>query len=403
MPGGIPQLDLNLFADVNLRDPFPAYRHLRDAGAIVRLPYPDVYVLSRYDDVLQALRSPDALVSGQGVGFSAAFNVPRGKNVMQSDGAIHRRLRAAIVRPLAPARLKAVRSGLKVLTAARVAALDGAGAFDAMPSLAAHLPVEAVSHLVGLPPEGRTRMLAWASAAFNLVGPEEKETDLRDLAEARSYMAGLHVDDIPAGSWAGELFELARAGRITVEDALAAVSAYVLPSLDTTIQATGHLLWNLAESPDQWALLKTRPELARSAVAESLRHSSVIRWFARVAAQEYVVGGFAIPVGARVMLIYGSANRDERHYRDPDRFDIQRDARDHLAWGAGPHLCAGLHLASLEMQVLLEALIERGVTLHAGRPVRSVNRGLYGFVSLPYRISTRDAHDPPLPVAPCAA
>jgi cytochrome P450 len=87
------------------------------------------------------------------------------------------------------------------------------------------------------------------------------------------------------------------------------------------------------------------------------------------------------------MLLYGSANRDERHYCDPDRFDITRDARDQLAWGRGVHMCAGQYLARTEMEVLLEALVERGVTLRVQEPVVGSNRGLFGFTALPMRLN----------------
>jgi cytochrome P450 len=93
-----------------------------------------------------------------------------------------------------------------------------------------------------------------------------------------------------------------------------------------------------------------------------------------------------IPAGARVMLLYGAANRDERHYRDPDRFDVTRDARDHLAWGTGPHMCAGMNLARIEMEVLLEALVEAKVALTAGVAEPGNNAGLLGFSRLPLRL-----------------
>jgi cytochrome P450 len=86
------------------------------------------------------------------------------------------------------------------------------------------------------------------------------------------------------------------------------------------------------------------------------------------------------------MLLYGSANRDERHYPDPDRFDVTRDARDHLAWGRGQHMCAGLYLARMEMEVMLEALVESGATPRTGAPVVGVNKGLYGFTALAYEL-----------------
>ena len=381
-----PELDVDLFGEASLRDPFDDYRRLRDIGPVVRLSRPDVYALGRFSDVQAALRAPDALVSGEGVGFSDAFNAPKGMNVIQSDGDLHRRLRATVTRPLGTARLREVRPDLKAMIRTRVEALTGAGWFDAMKSLAAFLPVEAVSHFVGLPSVGRERMLDWAGAAFNVIGPDFDQADAVTLREAFGFMSSLSEDKVRDGSWAGDLFAAARSGRLSMQEAMAAISAYVIPSLDTTILAKGHLLANLAGHPEQWALLRSRPELIPAAVLEGVRRDSVIRWFSRVAAEDYQLDGVTIPQGARVMLLYGCANRDERHYADPDRFDIMRDARDHLAWGTGPHMCAGMHLARIEMEVLLETLVEADVTLTAGEPVMGANRGLYGFTEFPLRL-----------------
>ena len=353
---------------------------------MVRLRRPDVYALSRFADVLAALRAHDVLKSGEGVGFSEAFNAPRGMNVLQSDGELHIRLRSTVMRPLAPAKLRDARADLKALVAERIAALVGQGPFDAMKRLASFLPVEAISHLVGLPSVGRERMLDWAAATFNLIGPDQDPKDFKVLAESRAFMASLSEETVREGAWAGELFAAARSGRLTLQEAMAALSAYIVPSLDTTIMAKGHLLNDLACNPDQWEMIKSKPTLIPSAVLESVRRSAVIRWFSRVATDDYVADGALIPRGSRVMLLYGSANRDERRYPDPDRFDVRRDARDQLAWGTGAHMCAGMHLARLEMEVLVEALVEAGVRLTAAAPVPGVNRGLYGFAELPYEI-----------------
>ena len=386
MLNGIPELDIDLFAEASLRNPVDDYRRLRDAGPLIRLRRPDVYAMGRFADVQAALRASEQLISGEGVGFSEAFNAPRGMNVLQSDGDLHRRLRAVVTRPLTPVALKESRAALKALISTRVAALTGAGWFDAMKSLASFLPVEAISHFVGLPAAGRERLLDWAAATFNLIGPDQDSRDLVTLGESRAYMASLNADNVRAGSWAGELFAAAQSGRLSQVEAMAALSAYIVPSLDTTILAKGSLLNNLARHSDQWALLRAQPELVRGAVLEGVRHDSVVRWFSRVAATDYEVAGHVVPKGARVMLLYGCANRDERYYVDPDRFDVTRDARDHLAWGSGPHMCAGMHLARIEMEVLLEALIEARVSLTAGEPTPGLNRGLFGFAALPYRI-----------------
>lgn len=383
----VPALDLDLFAPASLADPFDDYRRLRDTGPVVRLARPEVYAISRFADVQAALRAADVLISGEGVGFSAAFNAPKGMNVLQSDGEIHRRLRAAVTRPLTPGRLREIRIELKALVVDRVLTLVDAGEFDAMPQLARFLPVEAVAHLVGLPDVGRERMLEWAGAAFNVMGPTLYPADLASLGEARTFMASLSAETVTSGSWAAQLFEAARTGKLSHQEAMAAISAYVIPSLDTTIYAKGHLLNNLAKSPEQWAMLRADPGLIPATVLEGVRHSSVIRWFSRVAQSDYAVEDAVVPAGARVMLLYGAANRDERRYTDPGRFDITRDARDHLAWGTGPHLCAGMTLARIEMEVLLEALVEAGVELTAGQPVPGINAGLFGFTALPFELT----------------
>lgn len=382
----IATVDVDLFSEASLRAPYEDYRRLRDAGPLVRLPRPDVVAIGRFADVQAALRASDVLVSGEGVGFSDAFNAQKGMNVLQTDGDLHRRMRLTIMRPLTPARLGEVRGTLKSMVAGRVAALAGQGWFDAMKELAAFLPLEAVSHLVGVPEAGRERMLEWASATFNLIGPDQFPEDLVSLGAARAFMAGLSEDTVREGSWAGDLFAAARTGRLSQGEAIAALSAYLTPSLDTTILAKGFLLGNLAGDARQWRLLREKPEFIPSAVLETVRRDAVVRWFSRVAAEDYAVGDSVVPKGARVMLLYGSANRDERRYADPDRFDITRDARDHLAWGTGPHMCAGMNLARIEMEVLLEALVEAGVTLAAGEPVMGANRGLFGFAELPFRI-----------------
>lgn len=384
----IPLYPHDLFAPDALRSPFGHYRAIRDLGAVVRLADPDVYMLSRFDDLRDALRAPDVLVSGEGVGFNSMVNRPGLPNILQSDGEQHRRLKAEVIRPLLPAQLRQHRDGLRTLITAHIRTLVDAGPFDAMEKIARVLPTIAISELVGLPEEGRAAMLDWAAATFNAVGPyrEGFEADVALLMEARDYLAKLDRTRVREGSWAHTLLEAAATGRLSEQEARGALSAYVLPSLDTTILAKGHLLRNLAEAPEQWRRLKQDPSLIPGAVLEGVRHSSVLRWFSRLARADYRVGGQVIPEGARVMLIYGSANRDERQFADPDAFDITRDARSHLAWGSGPHMCAGMHLARIEMEVMLEALVECCAALEAGEPEIHANRGLYGFAKLPFEL-----------------
>lgn len=384
----VPVYPHDLFAPEALREPFVHYRALRDLGPVVRLRDPDVYALARFEDVRDALRASDILASGDGVGFNDIVNTPGLPNIIGSDGKLHERLKAEVMRPLRPGQLRQYRGGLKAMIAERIGELVDAGPFDAITQVAQLLPVRAISELVGLPEEGRAAMLDWAAATFNSMGPNRPEmaADLATLKEARAYQLSLDRDSVREGSWARTLFDAAEAGRLTEAEARGALSAYILPSLDTTILAKGHLLYNLATNPGQWRKVKQDPSLIPGAVLEGVRHCSVIRWFSRMAKADYRVGEHTIPAGARAMVIYASANRDERHFVDPDRFDITRNARSHLSWGIGPHMCAGMHLAQLEMEVMLEALVERCGVLETGTPEVHANRGLYGFARLPFEL-----------------
>jgi cytochrome P450 len=99
-----------------------------------------------------------------------------------------------------------------------------------------------------------------------------------------------------------------------------------------------------------------------------------------------VLGETTIPAGSRVWHLYAAANRDERHYVDPDRFDIERNPRDHLGWGHGVHLCAGMHLARMELEIVLQTLVSRVRSIEAGEPTRLVNNSAQGYAMLPLRM-----------------
>ena len=328
------------------------------------------------------------------MGFNALTNhQTEERGVLTSDGERHRRLRSVIQQPFMPSALKERRAMLKSLMDAQVASLVGLDTFDAVLGLARHLPVGAITMLVGLADEHRRKMLDWAAASFNTVRPldldaldPEIKNDLTLLAELREYFAAVDPSTLAPGSWSAMLFDAVSKGKLTESEARGALRSYVIPSLDTTIYAKANLLYNLASAPDQWRMLKEDRSLIPSAVLEGVRYSAVARWFARVAVEDYAADGAVIPKGRRVMLMYGSANRDERHYADPDRFDVTRNPVDQLGWGTGPHMCLGMHLAKLEMEVLLESLLERVEHLEADAPTIGINAGLYGIDSLPMRL-----------------
>ena len=151
---------------------------------------------------------------------------------------------------------------------------------------------------------------------------------------------------------------------------------YINPSLDTTIGAISHLLRLLADNPDQWDLLRADPTLIPHAINEAIRVESPVRGFTRVATADHRIDEVALPRGARVLMLFGSANRDERKWTDPERFDITRKPSDHLGFGFGIHSCVGMNLARLEMRCLLEAMIPRVARIDVDTVTMSGNQVL---------------------------
>jgi cytochrome P450 len=130
---------------------------------------------------------------------------------------------------------------------------------------------------------------------------------------------------------------------------------YLVPSLDTTISAIASALHLFATHPEQWRLLKADPSLIPNAVNEVVRYEAPLRAFSRKVARDTELAGTVIPKGARVLVIYASANRDRLAWDDPDTFDIRRDAARQLGFGHGAHGCAGQGLARLETAAMLRA------------------------------------------------
>jgi cytochrome P450 len=383
--GARAELAADLYSDAAIRDPHPLYRAIRDLAPAVWLAAHGVFAIGRFHDVRAALRADGVLVSGRGVALNDFVNQLPSRTTLTSDGELHRRRRSVLMKPMMPSALAEVRPEIERMADALVAELSARASFDGIADFARHLPVRVVSRLVGLPEEGRERMLDWAAATFDALGPANARARAAGalLGEMVEYATGVKSDTLAPNGWAARLFAASDEGRIDPEDARGLLVDYIAPSLDTTILGTGHLLYLLGKHPAQYDLVRANPELIPSAVHEALRFESPVRAFTRFAAAAYEDDGVSIPAGERVLVLYGSANRDERRYADPDRFDVTRDARDHLGFGHGVHRCAGGHLAQLELEALLRALVARVRRIEVGEPVVLPSNVLRGYRSFP--------------------
>lgn len=385
-----PVYDVDLYGDDVLRDPYPHYRALRDLGAAVWLPHNGLYVLGRFEDVRAALRNPGVFSSAQGVAANDHVNEMSRGTTLASDEPLHDRLRAIIAAPLLPRALEEIGPQIRAEARRLVDDLVMRGQFDAVTDLAQHLPLTIVSKLVGLEDYGRGSMLRWASATFNVLGTMNARgcAAMTDVQEMRGYLGGTSIRaHLRPGSWGDRIFQAGERGEVEPDRCPVLMRDYLGPSLDTTIFATANLIMLFGKYPAQWDLVRGEPTLIPNAINESLRLESPIRGFTRHLATDATIGDVRIPGGSRVLLLYASANRDERKWQDAERFDVRRRASDHLGFGNGTHMCAGLHLARLEMTALLEVLVEKVVRFEIGEPVLALNNVLRGLASLPVRVS----------------
>lgn len=383
-------IDNDLFTDETISNPYPIYKQIRDTGAAVWSSKHDVWLISRFDDVRAALKADSTLISGRGVTLNSILNDNAHSNTttLSSDGALHRKRRSVVIKPMMPKALSGIRAIVQAHSDELVDQLLMQDSFDGMSEFSQFLPVNIVSFLVGLPEEGREQMLDWAAAAFNATGPNNARAQaaLPSLQGLTRYSNEVKRENLDPKGWAAQVYTAADNGDIDADEIRGLIFDYLAPSLDTTIVGTGHMLYQLGKNPSEFAKLKADPSLIASTIHESLRIGSPVRAFSRWAEEDYQNGEINIPAGDRVAVLYGSANHDERHYPDPERFDISRNPRDHVGYGYGVHRCAGAHLAQLEMECLLNSLIQKVDSIEVEQATPLLSNMLSGYSAFEARL-----------------
>lgn len=384
-----PSLDIDFYSDEVILDPYPVYAQMRELGPVVYLPQHDMYALSRYDEASAVLRQPLRFVSSRGVSPIQKVNDILVGSTLNSDPPEHDKTRAVTSEPLLPGALKEIEPLLVSSANGLIDTLCQRGEFDAISDFAQFLPVTIVAELVGLPVDS-DQMLKWASATFNLFGTENARTDqaFKDLTNLRDFLVEYgRPEKLKDGGWAKRIFEVGPERGISYETCAQLMRDYINPSLDTTISTTGQIIKFFADQPEQWDAIRKDASLIPNAVEEAVRMATPIRAFTRYAIEDSDIAGHMIPAGKRVIVIYASANRDDRKFPDPDRFDVTRDVHDHLGFGQGVHMCMGMHLARREIILLLEALrrrVERFELL--SEPVVAMNNTIRAFASMPVKV-----------------
>lgn len=346
-------------ADAGFQDRLHAiYRTLRNEHPAYCEPRSGQWLLSRYDDVRAAASDP-ATFSSEGTDISRGL-LPM---IQALDPPRHDALRALVSRAFTPTRVAALEPEIRRIARERIDAFAARGHADLMHEFASQIPSRVIGALLGVPPERREAFLEWTEALVEASPASALDAKFRDPA-ARIYreFAGLIAerrarrrDDLVSALLDAEI----DGQRLSEPELLGFCFVLIVAGNDTTTNLIGNGAVLLAEHPDQREILVEAPARIPAAVEEMLRFESPAQALPRIARRDVALHGETIPSGAQVLLLWGSANRDERAFPAADRFDVTRDARGHLGFGQGIHFCLGAHLARMEARIAFEELLAR--------------------------------------------
>lgn len=361
-PAGFPSTDIDLWSDEVLVNPYPSYATLRELGSLVWLNNVEAFALTQYDVARAVLQDWETFSSASGVGVAPEVNAGSGGSILTSDPPVHDRLRRVLNPQLVPRAIANHQAMITERAEALVDTLIRAGQFDAVEELGKPFSLGVIADLVGLPAEERECLIDRSTASFNSFGPAnslltESIQGLRDLLRyGRDVAVPGRLD--PNG-WGQQIYDAGARGDIEPAQCAALMSAYTFAGMDTTMNALAAAVHLFAENPFEWELVRNDRTLIPSAFNEVLRMHPPVQRFSRQSTCDIEIGGAVLPAGSRVVVLFGSANRDELHYAHPDRFDVTRNPVDMLSFGRGVHHCVGAGLARSEGHAVLAALAER--------------------------------------------
>ncbi|HXM58844.1 MAG TPA: cytochrome P450 [Candidatus Dormibacteraeota bacterium] len=396
-------------------NPWPACAHARAEGPVVRVPLPnmhipggaqDAYLVTRYEDAIAVLKDERFVKdvrsarprAERGQPWIPKSLKPLGRNMLDLDGADHRRLRNLVRDTFTPRYIAQLEPRVQALADELLDGMAAAGRADLVADYALILPLTVIAEIMGVSPRDRMRFRRWVSRLFltsNAARPQLAMLLMlpsalammrflrRLIAERRARPRDDLVSRLAAMEEDGD--------RLDEDELLAMVAILLIAGYETTVNliATGTLL--LLTHPDQLARLRADPDLIGSSVEELLRLATPVDVATeRYASADLEVGGVTIPRGALVLVGIASANADEAHFARPECLDVGRAENRHLAFGQGPHYCLGAPLARLEGRIALGSLVRRFPDLRLDSPPERLQwrpgLTLRGLQSLPVRL-----------------
>ena len=370
-------VDYDPFSPESMADPYPAYRALREAGPVHPLPQYDAVALPRFEEVWAVLQDMDSFSIVEGPVFvreallkpanlEGRRSVNLGISFSMWDPPVHSRIRQVMSPPFRPRFVARLEQGIRELARERLDELVPAGRFDVARDYAAPVVVRVACDVLGFPAEE-------GSALVSIVNRSARREEGRAGQTADGAAAQAELGAFAVARVAERRSRPGGEPRVVDELLAAEIDGRRLDDVQIAIQLTSLLVGGtetmpkivaggvreLAAAPEQRAALAADPGRAAAAFEEMVRHQGVLQSIGRTAKQPVEVGGMTLRAGQRVFLLLQSANRDEREFAEPDRFDIDRAAPRHVGFGYGQHHCIGVHVARLEGRVLLEELLAR--------------------------------------------
>ncbi|HTR71626.1 MAG TPA: cytochrome P450 [Mycobacteriales bacterium] len=349
-------------------DPYPVWRRMRDEAPLYYNERHDFYALSRFDDVQPALANWDAYRSGRGTILElikANLEIPPG-NVLFEDPPLHDAHRAVMARVFTPKKMEALEPKVREFCARALDPLIGSGRFDFIADLGAQMPMRTIGMLLGIPEEDQEAIRDRLDEGLRLDADDEMpETFAIDAGPSIfedyiDWRATHPSDDLMTELLNAELEEPDGTTRkLTRAEVLTYVNMLAGAGNETTTRLIGWAGKILGENPDIRRELVADRSLIPNAIEEILRFEAPSPVQARYVQYDVEHHGQAISAGSVILLLNGSANRDERRFPDPDRVDIRRSIGRHLSFGYGLHFCLGASLARLEGRIALDEVLSR--------------------------------------------
>jgi len=395
-----PELYHNIFQALRHEDPihWTASREYRPFWAITR--HADVMSVEfNAQNFLNDPRSYLLKSAEEDALFEQTGSHILARTLTSMDNPDHRVYRALTSAWFGPKSIKGLEAEIQMLARTTVdKMLDSGDHCDFVKDIAAWYPLRTIMMVLGVPPEDEPLMLELTQAFFGSTDPETGGGGADSMREAfrrfSEYFEGITQERL--GSPRNDIATVLSTAMINGEPIAASErSAYYLiiaaAGHDTTSSAIAGGLLELIRHPEQLALLKKSPDLMANAVDEIIRWTSPVKHFFRTAVEDAVVAGVEIKAGQNLMMCYPSANRDEKVFEKPNEFRIDRpDAKKHLAFGYGPHLCLGNTLAKMEIKALFAEIIERVDDIEiSGQPAWVEANFVSGLKRLPIKYRPR--------------